>query len=269
MEREQKEQVVAGTAFLFDVEREALVEKGRPENFILFSDMYYHGNSYTMNYSPELKNMPDIYSHGIPTITVEVPMMKDIDPEGMANKYGMNAADLEGKTDFDVVVDQGLYRDRMDLILPILDVMGHPFYMYIRERRLQPKDNFLSEGIKYRDIDYNESPSGNMWLFYDKVNQCNVELDLDNITTIPKHVFVLEIPTEKQLDPVGWAWKHGFDAKEILMEVRPKRHVEAKVIPWSETTIPERIAENRKRLKAESQSNGSEQKAKKKRGRKP
>src|SRR3546814_3269854 len=72
----------------------------------------------------------------------------------MAEKYGISLADLEGKTDYDVMVDQKALELRLAGSLPTIDISGHTFYVDYNMGMLRPKDDFLSKGITFKDMDY-------------------------------------------------------------------------------------------------------------------
>lgn len=139
-------------------------------------------------------------------------------------------------------------------VLPTIDIAGHTFYVDIRMDMLRPKDDFLSKGIVFDEIDHYFSEERNAYLIpYDPKKHEFRELDYDNLVSIPKDLIAVEFPFQKELDLIGWNRKGGWDIKEDLKPTGIKLHFEAKIVPWKETYINDIIKDNLDRLKDKSE----------------
>jgi len=132
--------------------------------------------------------------------------------------------------------------------LPTVDIAGHLFYVDIRMDMLRPKDDFLSNGIVFDEIDHYFSEDRNAYLIpYDPKKHEFRELDYDKITDFPKDLIAVQFPFQKDLDPIGWNRHGGWDIKDDLKKIGVKSHFIAQTIPWQQTYLPEIIKENLKR----------------------
>lgn len=262
---------IEGTDFIVDVANLQLQEKANPENVIPVSDMRDVGDGYVFDYSPKEKNIPVLFSDDTDVRTVKIPELVQLDAIGMAEKYGFSANSIQGKTDFELMVDQQALGRRLMGQLPTVDIAGHTFFVDIRMDMLRPKDDFLSNGIVFSQIQHYYDDIQEMYVIpYNSVKHEFQELDHHNITAIPKELMAISFPHESRLDPVGFNRKCGVDETDGLKETNLKSHFEAKVIDWKETGIEETIQENIKRQhKQQSKQNDESQKAAKRQRRGP
>ncbi len=243
MERQLPTITIQGTSFTVDVLRDALIESGNPGNVIPFKEMAYEGDRYLLSYDLLEKNLPGIRSSGF--IDVRVLPLSVLDPEGMALKYGKRLDEIIGKTDFEIRVDQDLYQRRLSGHLPVIEIMGHPFYVDVRMDSLRPKDDFSTQGIRFSEIDnYVHPDDQRYWIPYHPVSHSIREIDTETITEIPKDIFLVEIPTLEKLDPVGYARFHGLDIEQTVMANPLESNMIAKMVDWKESWLPEAIKEN-------------------------
>lgn len=151
-------------------------------------------------------------------------------------------------------IDQEAYDLRVNKgILPTIDIAGHIFYVDIRMDKLRPKDDFLSKGIVFHEIAHYFSEEANAYIIpYNSQKHEFQELDYDTILEIPKDLIAIQFPIQRDLDPIGWNRKIGWDIKEDLDYSGLKSHFKAKTIPWKETSLPEIIIYNLKVLKEKS-----------------
>lgn len=235
---------IEGTAFFIDVKNLQLREKGDPNNSISIFKMQDVDDGYVFDYCSKLKNIPAVFNHT--TTEVKIPDLVFLDPIGMANKYNIPVSQLKGKTDFDLMVDQKAFELRVHKgMLPTVEIAGHIFFVDIRMDMLRPKDDFLSKGIVFSDIDHYFSEEKESYLIpYDPKKHEFKELDYDYITSIPKDLIAVEFPFQKNLDPVGWNRNGGWDLKEDLKQIGLKMHFLAKTIPWGKTYITDIIRDN-------------------------
>lgn len=241
---------IEGTSFIVDVGRQLLLENGKPENCISFLDMRDFEKYYTLEYSRKEKNLPASFSDETVT-SVIVPQMKELDPEGMKLAYGCSDDDLLHLSDFEIVVNQDIIKERLQGKQPVIDIAGHPFYIDLHSGYLRPKDDFFSKGISLARLEEIGSGTGddNHRIAYDPLKHELVELDISRITKIPKGIIVVEIPPAYKLDPVKWAEMRGFSIRDTTREHPPLREHVARIIPWSETAVKEIIRENTKKIK--------------------
>lgn len=79
---------------------------------------------------------------------------------------------------FDMRVNKG--------ILPTIEIAGHTFYVDIRMDKLRPKDDFLSDGISFSEIeDYLNEEKEIYIIPYDPQKKELGKIDYETITEIP------------------------------------------------------------------------------------
>ncbi len=249
MKRKLPIYTIEGTDFLVDVDKVELREKSNPENVISFFEMKDVGNGYVFDYSIKDKNLPSLFGTDQEITTLQIPEMVDLDPVGMAEKYGISMRNIKGKTDFDLMVDQSALQQRQMGRLTTIDIAGHLFYVDIPMDMLRPKDDFHSKGIQFSEIDnYYDEVKNRYIIPYNPRTREFQEPDFNTILAIPKELIVIEFPHERVLDPVGVNRKWGYAETEDLKKINIKPHFEAKIIHWKETGIEETINENIKKL---------------------
>lgn len=147
---------------------------------------------------------------------------------------------------FDLRVNKG--------ILPTIDIAGHTFYVDIRMDKLRPKDDFLSKGIVFSDIvDYYDENKRIYTIPYNPKKHEFQEPDYRNIKELPKDLIVVQFPSERLLDRIGWNRQYGFELSNGLAKQELKLQFAAKQIPWEKTFIPDLIKSNLKSEKTQSQ----------------
>jgi len=253
---------IEGTDFIVDVIKFELREKGNEQNVISFKDMTDFGEGYSFEYSRKTKNIPDVYEKS--DVLIEIPEFVGLDPVGMAQKYGLTVEEVKAKTDFELMVDQYAFDMRLNKgRLPTIDIAGQLFYVDIRMDMLRPKDDFLSKGILFDEIDHYFSEERNAYLIpYDPKKHEFRELDYDKITEFPKDLIAVQFPFQKELDPIGWNRQGGWDIKDDLKKIGVKGHFNALTVPWQETYLPAIIKENLERQKKQEQKGKPEIKTK-------
>lgn len=255
---------IEGTFFYFDQSSDALVEVNDRTNKIYLSTMRDHGNYYSFEYSCRYKNLHSITGiselKGILNRLIESSREKDpprniripknyLTPEQNLTKDMCATNDLLIKADTEIMNDKDRKTDRSkaDLELrlkgqlPTIDILGHTFYVDLRMGKLRPKDDFLSNGIIFSDIeDYFSEEKGCFIIPYDPKKKEFVPLDYETITEIPKDLKVISFKDEYALDPVGWTRREGFpmDMKKIRL------HFKAKNARWEDIYVPQKIKEN-------------------------
>lgn len=239
---------IEGTDFFVDVTRFQLIEVFNSNNVIPFIKMEDYGDYYSFDYNKLIKNVPEHYNKN--NIEVRIPQFVELDPHGMAHKYGTTLELLSAKTDFDFIVDQKEFDLRVNQgRLPTIDIAGHLFYVDMRMDKLRPKDDFLSNGITFSEIDDHYSEERKAYLIpYDPQKHEFRRLDYDKISSIPTDLLAIEIPFQQELDPVGWNRQNGWDIKQDLKHLGVKGHFKAKEVDWKNTYIVDIIKDNLERL---------------------
>jgi len=238
---------IEGAEFFVDVDWQRLTDMRDMLNDIYFFDLKDHGTHYSFSYDPQKRNIADSNSGGI---TVEIPQMVNLDPVGMAERYGCDLDSLTGKTDYEIIVNQDLVKRREMGELPVIEIEGYSFIVDIRMGCLRPKDDLQTAGIAFDTIPSIDIEDGFQYLYfaYDPKRHKCVALDERTITAIPEGVVVVEIPTVPQLDPIGFAREYGLDQIRTLREYPPIANMKSKLIPWNYTPIERIIQRNQKKL---------------------
>lgn len=248
MERELPTITIEGTAFIVDVTKLELREKSDQKNIIPFDDMRDVGDGYTFEYSLQNKNLPGLFDRE--SRTVKIPEFVMLDPIGMADKYNYSLDRINGKSDFDLMVNQQAYDMRVNKgILPTVNISGHTFYVDIRMDMLRPKDDFLSKGIVLSDIgNYYDEDKRTYTIPYNPKTHEFQEPNYLNLKELPKDLIAVQFPSERLLDRIGWNRQYGFKLTHGLAKNGLKLKFTAKLIPWEKTFLVDLIKSN---LKAE------------------
>ncbi len=100
MERELPVFTIEGTDFIVDIQKGGLVQADDPGNIIELESLSDHGTHYEMFYDLREKNwVAGVGPIDDQMVDVKIPLMVTLDPVGMAEKYGVKVAGLQGKTD--------------------------------------------------------------------------------------------------------------------------------------------------------------------------
>ncbi len=242
--------------FTVDGEKLELREVANPDTVIPFEKMDENESGYSFYYSKEFIKEDNSIFTTVHT-EFEIPDLVQLDPEGMAKRYGLAIEELKGKTDFDLMVDQKALDLRINKgILPTINIAGHTFYVDLRMNMLRPKDDFISNGINFDEIDdyFSEERKAYLIPYNPKTHEFQ-EIDWEKCTAFPKDIIAIEFPFQKYLDPVGWNRLGGWDLKDELKHTGLKSHHKAKVIPWEQTPLNDIIKENLKNFKVKPNSN--------------
>ncbi|MBN8856243.1 MAG: hypothetical protein BGO55_08770 [Sphingobacteriales bacterium 50-39] len=252
------EHTIGNTVFVVDVAKAELRKKTNYRKRISFHDMDYEGTHYSLWYDDKQTQLAKY----------KVPNMVRLDPEGMALKYNKTFWELEGKTDFEVIVDQAFYKERIGGRQPTIQIGEHKYYVDFHWGMLRPHIDHDKQ-IKHwpQDLVFDELESINhdtaYQFFFDAKKQSVFEFDED-ILLIPPDIFLVTIPAEEKLDPFAYARKWNEPVEQYLMKNPPQRHFEASLVPAGQTFLKDMVEENRKRFKEDDGMNPNDDKAKKK-----
>ncbi|MFH6961704.1 hypothetical protein ACHRVK_03870 [Flavobacterium plurextorum] len=143
-------------------------------------------------------------------------------------------------------------------ILPTINIAGHTFYVDIRMDKLRPKDDFLSKGIVFSEIEhYYDQDKRHYTIPYNPKTHEFQQPDYLNIKEFPKDLIAVRFPSERLLDRVGWNRHYGFELTHGLAENGLKLQFTAKQVPWEKTVLADVIKSN---LKAGNSTNESDRK---------
>lgn len=218
-----------GTEFIVDVNNLELREKAEPIYVIALEDMLDIGGGYRYD-------------------NFNIPEFVKMDPEGMATKY--NTSDLTGKTDFDLIVGQEAFDERVNKgMLPTVDIAGHIFYVDLMMDMLRPHphhNDLHSNGIEFDEIEnyFSEELRPFIVPYNPKTHEFQ-EVDYDKITEFPKDLIAVQFPLQEALDSTGRNKMAGF--KNNLKRIGLQPHFQAAIIPWEKTGLVAVIKDNLER----------------------
>lgn len=151
----------------------------------------------------------------------------------------------------DEIVDRSAFDLRVNKEqLPVIDIAGHPFFVDLRVDMLRPKDDFLSEGIVFSDIEnYYDEYARTYTIPYDPKKRQFAEIDHLHIEAFPKDLIAVSFPHERLLDPLGWNRVNGYDLTHGLEKTGLKLNFTAEVVPWEKTYLSYIVADNKKQSK--------------------
>ncbi len=129
--------------------------------------------------------------------------------------------------------------------LPTIMIAGHIFFVDIRMDMLRPKDDFLSTGIVFSDIqNYYDEDQNSYTIPYNPKTHEFQDIDFSMHKEFPKDLIAVKFPIENELDRIGWNRHHGFELREGLSEEGFPMQFEAKQIPWEKTFLAGVIKNN-------------------------
>lgn len=148
----------------------------------------------------------------------------------------------------EIIVDPKAYDLRVNKgMLPTLDIKGQTFYVDLQMDKLRPKDDFLSNGIVFSDIElYYDLNKRAYTIPYNPKTHEFQEPDYMNIKEFPKDLIAIEFPSERLLDRIGWNRKYGFDLTHGLDKSGLQLKFTAKEVAWQQTFLAGLIKSNQK-----------------------
>lgn len=242
METNRKEHVIEGTVFLVDVDTLALIEKANPANAIAYQYMDYKGSHYEMAYDKVRKNAAYLGSKELDTLHVTVPLFAQLDPSGMAQRFGLTLNDMAGKTDFDLLVGEEAFIQRQAGVLPAIKIGDDIFTIDMRLGEIRHNSGmFPPIRLSHMDV----SGDGEHFEFlYDQANKELYTPDY-SMLRIPDHVFLATIPNEVSLDPYGIARQFGIEEKTFMFHHPPPKELATVLTPAKDTWLAKLVATNR------------------------
>jgi hypothetical protein len=244
---------IEGTSFEVDIDKQVLRQTNDQTNEISFvQDMQDQDAFYHLLFDMDEKNAArDLFDQHRVKV-VKVPQMTDLDREGMAAKYSLPPELVMGKSDFEIIVDQQALDQRLNGILPQIDLAGEKFTIDLRLQELR-NSKFFFPVISLKSFELTND-GWHYEAYYHPVMKQVVELD-PKLLEFPEGVIKLKIPNELGLDPVATARAYGMDEREMLRRHPIQKDLKAEVIPLSETHGPALIERNKENLQAEHREN--------------
>jgi hypothetical protein len=248
---------IEGTIFEVDIETQRLIEQANPANTISFIDqMTDQGTHYSMYYDLERKNQYDTSMGSYESEHcdgIKIPKLIDLDPFGMAEKYGYTVEQLKGKTDFEVIVNPEDLSLRHQGVLPLIEIGEDQ--LFIIELEKQQLRHLENDRIVLSLKDFDLSGDGLKYIgLYNPVKREMVDID-PSLTEFPDNVVKIILPSEIGLDPVATAKMYGINERDLLRRYPIQKEMKAEIIPLSETAIPAMIQRNREQLQSEHKEN--------------
>lgn len=273
MNSERKDIVIYNEPFCFDAATDCLVHQSVPSFRIPFSHLKDMGDSYFLPFYPHFRNTTYLDGNPYGVLSWRVPPRVELDPEGMAKKYGVRLEVIGRMSDFEVMVNQDEYNLRMLGELPTVRIIDREFIADLRKYELREKSKFKNTGIsyhemnQYRGYDVMSKEPDKVWFPYHPETGTISDILFRKLEVIPSDVLLIELPGEKVLDPVNYARANKEDVKAFL-KLNPIQgfYFEAKVIPWEKTSLPEIIRENVNNRVVMTKSNGIAKRIKKSKG---
>lgn len=238
--------VIEGTEFLFDIERTVLIEKGALHNEIDFQYMDDLGTHYGFMYSSGMKNhsffrpLDELFGQEEEVAAskgetyVKIPRIAAIDPEGMCRKYGCTTEDLRTKSDFQIMVDQQIFVERLKGIPVTIEFPGKTYLVDVAKNVLEPIDG-IGEDIRLNmfHYDYYYEDFGAYHLFYNIKESRAEDPARDGTWGLTADRVVLEVPSLSNLDPIGANISSGRNPRAFLANRELKLAHVPKVVEWS------------------------------------
>lgn len=131
--------------------------------------------------------------------------------------------------------------------LPIIEIVGHPFFVDVRLGELRPKDNFLSPGLDLGDGGYYDYQQDRHFFYYDIAKMTEADINAE-LTKLPKGVVQIAVPGELTLDPVAVARREGLAPDYYLKDYPLLMFQTAEVIPLEKTYLAELVKKNLEKL---------------------
>lgn len=246
--------------FHFDIENLALVDKTDAYNKIYFHEMEDHSTHYVLNYVPMQKPDPsipprhldDILSdlfQGIETENkvlprrIEIPRMGELDPEGMSNKYGLPISEIAAKTDFEIIVPQNVYNDRLQGDLITIDFPGKSYFVDVVNNMLRPVDEQGPEvNLDSFSYDYYIEDEEVYYLYYNMKEKEVVDILYNR--DAEKDCIVVRVPHPTYLDPIGTNIAYARDPSYGLMYFDLKKKYSAEITSYPSNTKDHQVENN-------------------------
>lgn len=235
-----------GLDFEVDIDKQVFRQINNPEHEISFiTQMTDLGDHYMLAFDTITKTA--VHGDHDPKAIrpIIIPPLSELDPEGMAAKYGVSVELLKGKKDFEIIVDPEALELRRQGVLPVVNIAGDDFVFDLRLQELRHKENFHPV-ISMASLDLT-SDGWHYEAFYHPYMKQIVSIDR-KLLEFPDGVIKIKLPNELVLDPVGTARQYQMNEYELLRRYPIQKELKAELISLAETDIPRLIRRNKEAL---------------------
>ncbi len=224
--------------FMVDTKNESIKTKELPGFIITKEEMKDEGKYYSLLLDQDSrKPVEELRNVLAPRAPFAVNLPKEIFTDSFWGKQDrinvFNTMSAESEWPI-LAVDEKL-GERLAGRLNTVDIEGHTFYVDLSMDMLRPKDDFLSKGIPFKDInDYRSIDTTKYRIPYDPGKREFSEIYLREVDVMPEHLIMIEFPVEHFLDPVGFARIYDVDLLTLIGQRPFIADFEAKRIDWKE-----------------------------------
>jgi len=224
------------TNFIVDVRNKRLCEQRHPENEISVLDMQYHDSCYVFSFDRVIKNISwkndstRLESNHDPKprdLEIRMPHMTELDPKSMAVLYKYPVSELKDKTDFEVMVNQQLFRQRQQSKMTSVHIAGQVYYLNLERNVFIPKIAPMPE-LTIKDFIQNKlTPT--MTGYLDTENHQLLNPETVREKDLAPSVVRVDLPNLIAIDPFGVAMAKGWNIKETLLKYPLQKRITAQI----------------------------------------
>lgn len=233
---------IKGTFFNVDIDKRLFIKTGVPGHVFSFDDMVYKDNHYEMKYdlyhqSPAKDGISDPQD----VVSVKIPQLKDLALAEMSEKYQIPAYEMKNKTDFEVMVDLKALGEREKGVLPTYEILDQKYTVDLDSYCFRMGNHTIPlKGFKPLAGSY-----GDRYAYIDSTTHQLVNIEVASIKEMPpEHVVKIVIPSNDRLDPYYVGKNREPDLKTYLLANPIVSGQKAKIIPLSQTNIPQIVKSN-------------------------
>lgn len=227
---------IDGSSFIVDVRNKRVCEQQCPKNEISILDMHYHDSCYLFSFDRIKKNISwkagptRLESNDDPKprdLEIRMPHMTELDPKTMSILYGYPLREIQDKTDFEVMVNQQLFRQRQQRKMTSVNIWGKVYNLNLERKVFIPKiadmpelavKDFLQNKLTLTITGYLDTQTHTM-LSPKTVREKN----------LGPSVVRVDLPQLDAIDPYGVALAKGWNVKETLLKYPLQKRVTAQI----------------------------------------
>lgn len=167
-----------------------------------------------------------------------------LDPEGVAEMYGLSIEQVKGKCDYELWLGVRGESQRIEMgWLPMLDIDGVAHDVHLDIGRIHPQGDRWDLGISLVFV----LEEKRQHTFYYNVKTLQEYWPEKALTVLPKDVYQITIPGPARLDPVWLARKHRVDPRTYLKRYPLVMYRKAELVPLEQTKLAELVRRNLKK----------------------
>ncbi len=114
MERQLPELLFGGTKFRVDIQNGCFVQADDASNKIEFYHLIYKDNHNELDYNPATKKEHYLFDDPEGVLLLKIPRLIELDPVGVAQKYGIDQSSLKYLRDSDMELSREKLLEKMD-----------------------------------------------------------------------------------------------------------------------------------------------------------